>query len=200
MKAELHSERCMEGFVLEIACACTNSVGTRVWLRRKNFTQLETTRQSLFPPTLGMAASSFSSSPLHVETDDAAELARQVEAVVVSQTSPTPSGLDRDTERKAAAHICRAFPPCFGLKDAKPDSLNEVAFLLVRHLTHKSEQRRNTKKAARVDFLVKNRRPKHVDIPPYCHSPGPTAISPVYMSDLCGVSRNMSMVRVERDE
>ena len=88
-----------------------------------------------------------SSSPKRGQGDAAAEddviaLARRVELAVVLQTDTRPSGLDAETEQKAAAHICRAFPACFGLKDATPRTLNEVAFLMVRNLTQKAEQRR----------------------------------------------------------
>jgi hypothetical protein len=140
-------------------------------------------------------------SPLHIEDDLAVDLARRVENAVIAQTSSEPSGLDRDTERKAAAHICRAFPLCFGLKGAQPDSLNEVAFLIVRHLTQKAEQRRNatTKKAARVDFRMPNSRPRHNDYP-YCHTPSPTATSPLFWGDLVGSTPlDPGMVRVENE-
>ena len=140
---------------------------------------------------------------LHLDEDDAAiDLAHRVEAAVIAQTSPTPSGLDRETERKAAAHICRAFPACFGLKDAKPDSLNEVAFLIVRHLTQKAEQRRNAtvKNEARVNFRDTNPKPLHRVFVPYRHTPSPTATSPVFLGDLYGsAQRKPGMVRVEED-
>jgi len=141
-------------------------------------------------------------SPLRVKDDLAIDLAQRVENAVIAQTSSEPSGLDRDTERKAAAHICRAFPSCFGLKGAQPDSLNEVAFLIVRHLTQKAEQRRceTMKKATRVDFRMRNPQPQHAGYP-YCHTPSPTATPPLFFGDLMGcVPINPGMVRVERVE
>ena len=90
--------------------------------------------------------------------DDVLALARRVEAAVMLQTKPQPSGLDAETERKAAAHMCRAFPACFGLRGATPQSLNEVAFLIVRHLTQKAEQRRlQTQRTNPIQARVKFR-------------------------------------------
>jgi hypothetical protein len=76
------------------------------------------------------------------EVDQAIALGRKIEAVVVAQTSNQPSGLSPENERIAARHLCKVFPPAFGLRDESPDSLNEVSFLIVRHLVRKAEERR----------------------------------------------------------
>lgn len=133
------------------------------------------------------------------EEEDVVALARRVEAAVVLQTSMQPSGLDAETEAKAAAHMCNAFPACFGLRGAVPQTLNEVAFLIVRHLTQKAEERRMVElrkpKEARVDFLTR-KAPARKTWP--THKPH-TEINSMILKDFRNTSQFFSMVSVESD-